>query len=73
MKMKNWKKVGKLRWRNNRDFIQVYFANWFSQSKSYWIVGIGNLDIFREWKQRKFFKTKFQALKFARAYMRTLK
>lgn len=64
----NWKKVGKFRWRKDREFIQFYQGNWKNQGIKN-IVAFGNLDKLY-YEHRKFFKTKSQALKFAKAYMK---
>ena len=72
MALKDWKKVGALRWRKNKEVVQVYKGNWPSQNKEYYIVAFGELIQYgTTFGKRKFFKTKAQALLFVKQYMRT--
>ncbi len=68
MATKDWKKVGKNRWRNNRAYIQIFPSKWKNKELRY-VVGIGSLDKMN-WISRKFLKTKTRALVYARSYMR---
>jgi len=84
MALKDWKKVGVNKWKNSRDnltFAEKMYStikindlkvpsNWFGSKfiKNY-RVSIGNLRGNIE-NRAEYFKTKSQALKFAKEYMR---
>jgi len=76
MAIKDWKKIGEMKWRKNfkqdsRTHSTIYIMivkehKSTLSSKMPWIVNIGNVAR----GQDNYFKTKTQALAYAKAYMR---
>ena len=69
MALKDWKKVGKDEWRNDKDnVLLIYESTQKFNGKTIWSVRYGLIGGFYE--NLDVFKTKLQALKYAKAYMR---
>ena len=69
MALKDWKKVGKDEWRNNKNnVLLIYESEQKFNGKTIYHVRYGLIGAFYE--NLAGFKTKSQALKHAKAYMR---
>jgi len=77
MATKDWKRIGKDEWQSIREFLKIdriarnsyYSTSWFKKDDIYMVVitqATWPMSV-----HRKGFKTKSQALAFAKAYMRS--
>ena len=68
MALKDWKKTGKNTWRKGSEELSISRASWLTHAKVGYLFMVTNYP--RNTFPAKYFKSKSQALRYARAYMR---